>query len=248
MWTELIRNQVERRSRVVTAESISRSSDTSPNHCPVQPRPAPHRNCWRNWQPCLVARGHQPSCGSLSTSLHWRLLQTWWDSTLQPAATNSRPSSTLAWTSTICNSTHTQPFNGPWSGTTQVGRYKKKHAPTHIHPDHRTSFINFLHLLRSIASSLFCLRAWQSFSTTSLQVLFGLPLGLGPSTSYSMHFFTESSSSFRSTCPYHRLFFCNTNAMSSIPNLSLSAPYNSFISTVLRWFLAKCGQSQQDLN
>jgi len=37
-----------------------------------------------------------------------------------------------------------------------------------------------------------------------LQVLFGLPLGLGPSTSYSMHFFTQSSSSFRSTCPYQR--------------------------------------------
>jgi len=40
-----------------------------------------------------------------------------------------------------------------------------------------------------------------------------------------MHFFTQSSSSFRSTCPYHRsLFCCNTNAMSSIPyyNHSLS--------------------------
>ena len=69
----------------------------------------------------------------------------------------------------------------------RVGQYQKKHSPTHTHPDHRTSFINFLHLLWSIASSVFSLRAWQSSLTTSLQVLFRLPLGLGPSTSYSMH-------------------------------------------------------------
>ena len=89
--------------------------------------------------------------------------------------------------------THTQPFNGLLSRTTRVGRYQKKHSPTHTHPDHRTSFIIFLHLQRSMASSLFSLRAWQSSWTTSLQVLFGLPLGLGPSTTYSMHFFTQSS-------------------------------------------------------
>ena len=68
------------------------------------------------------------------------------------------------------------------------------------------------------------LRAWQSSHTTSLQVLFGLPLRLGPSTSYSIHFFTQSSSSFRRTCPYQSsLFCCNTNAMSSIPSLSLNS-------------------------
>jgi len=55
--------------------------------------------------------------------------------------------------------THTQPFNGLLSGTTRVGRYLKKHSPTHAHPDHRTSFITFLHLQRSMASSLFSLRA-----------------------------------------------------------------------------------------
>ena len=100
----------------------------------------------------------------------------------------------------VTTHTHTQPFNGPWFGTTRVGRYQKKHSPTHTHLDHRTSFINFLHLLLSIASSVFSLRAWQSSLTTSVQVLFGL--GLGSSTSYSVHFFTQSSSSFRSTCPY----------------------------------------------
>jgi len=34
-------------------------------------------------------------------------------------------------------------------------------------------------------------RALQSFSTISLQVFFGLPLGLLPSTLYSIHFFTQ---------------------------------------------------------
>ena len=50
---------------------------------------------------------------------------------------------------------HTQPFNGPWSGTTPVGWYHKKHSHTHTHSDHRTSFIIFLHLQRSMASTLF---------------------------------------------------------------------------------------------
>jgi len=48
-------------------------------------------------------------------------------------------------------------------------------------------------------------RAWQSFCTTSFHVLFGLPLGLEPFTSYSIHFFTRS---FHSTCAYHHNLFC----------------------------------------
>ena len=83
--------------------------------------------------------------------------------------------------------THTQPFDGLLSGTTRVGWYRKKHSPTHTHPDYRTSFITFLHLQRSMASTLFILRAWQSSRTTSLQVLFGLPLGLGPRFGGKMH-------------------------------------------------------------
>ena len=126
---------------------------------------------------------------------------------------------------TTCLQQQQQPFNGHLSGTTRVGRYQKKHSPAHTHPGQRTSFITFLHLQRSTASSLFSLRAWQSSRTTSFQVLFGLPLGLEPSTSYSMHFFTQLSSSFRSTCPYQRsLFCCNINAM-SLHLVSLWAPY-----------------------
>jgi len=116
-----------------------------------------------------------------------------------------------------------QSFYGPLSGTTRVSLYQKKHSPTH-HPDHHPVFISFFHLPWSIASSLFKLRAWQCFCTTSFHVLFGLPLRLEPSTSYSIHFFTQSVSSFRSTCPYHRnLFCCSVSIISCIPSLSLSS-------------------------
>jgi len=107
----------------------------------------------------------------------------------------------------------------------RVSRYQKKHSPTH-HPNHHPVLISFFHLLRSIASSLFKLRAWQSFCTTSVHVLFGLPLGLEPSTSYSIHTFNQSMSSFRDTCLYHRNVFCCSTGIkiiSSIP--SLSTPY-----------------------
>jgi len=101
---------------------------------------------------------------------------------------------------------------------------RKKHSSTHIYPYQQLSFISFLHLLRSIASSLLNLCAWQSFCTTFSQVLFGLPLGLAPSTSYSIHTFTKSLSSFRNTCPYYRnLFWCSTEIMSSDPSLFLNS-------------------------
>jgi len=56
-----------------------------------------------------------------------------------------------------------QPFYGPLSGTTRVNRYQKKHSPTH-HTDHHPIFISFFHLPRSIASSLFKLRAGNLFA------------------------------------------------------------------------------------
>ena len=87
-----------------------------------------------------------------------------------------------------------------------------------------SSLYQLFHLPRSIASSLFKLRAWQSFCTIFFHVFFGLPLGLELSTSYSIHFFTQSVSSFRSTCPYHHnLFCCSINIISSIPSLSLNS-------------------------
>jgi len=103
----------------------------------------------------------------------------------------------LCWIIGAIQHTHTPSFNDPLSGTTRVGWYQKKYSSTHAHPVHQKFFINFLRLLQSVASSLFNLRAWQFFSTTPLQVLFDFPLGLGPCTSYSMHFFTQSWSSSR---------------------------------------------------
>ena len=52
----------------------------------------------------------------------------------------------------------------------------------------------------------------------------GLPLGLEPSTSYSIHFFTQSVSSFRSTCPYHHNLFCVV-LISYLFLVFLSTPY-----------------------
>jgi len=72
-----------------------------------------------------------------------------------------------------------QSFYGPLSWTTRVSRYQKKHSPNH-HPNHHPVFISFFHLLWSIGSSLFKLRAWQSSCTTCLHVLFGVPLFLEP--------------------------------------------------------------------
>jgi len=89
---------------------------------------------------------------------------------------------------------HVQPFYALWilSGTTQVSWCQKKHSPTHTYRGHQSSLICFIHLIRSMASSLFNQRAWQSFSTISLQLFFRLPLGLARSTSYSIHFFIQS--------------------------------------------------------
>jgi len=118
-----------------------------------------------------------------------------------------------------------EPFHSPLSGTTQVSRYQKKHSHT------KSSFISFLHLLWYMASSLFNIRAWQSFCTTSPQVLFALPFGLEPSTSYSMHFFTKSWSSFRNTCPYHHnLCFAVVPKICHLIWVSLSTLYLELIS------------------
>ena len=115
--------------------------------------------------------------------------------------------------------------------------YQKKHSPTHTYHGHQSSLICFLHLLQSMASSLLNLHAWWSFSTISLQVFFGLPLGLAPSASYTKHFFTQSLSSFRSTCTYNRNLFCCSTKISHLIPVSLSTLYLELISdTHLNYF------------
>jgi len=123
------------------------------------------------------------------------------------------------------STTNQQLLTALWtlSGTTQVSQYQKKHSPTQTDRGHQLSFMCFIHLIWSTASCPLNPRTWQSFSTISLQVFFGLLLGLAPSTSYSIHFFTQSLSSIRNICPYHRnLFRCSTKIMSSNPSLSLN--------------------------
>jgi len=122
--------------------------------------------------------------------------------------------------------THTQPFySSLYFVQDNLGepvRYQKKHSPTHIYCGHQLPLICFIHLLWTMATSLFNPHAWQSFSTISRQVFFGLPLGLAPSTSYCIHFFTHSLSSFRSTCLYHRNLFCCSTEIKMSSKLSLS--------------------------
>jgi len=76
-------------------------------------------------------------------------------------------------------------------GTTWVSRYQRKHSPTHTFHGHQSSLI----CLWSMASSLFNLCAWQSFCNVFAQSLskffFGMSLGLAPSTSYCIPFFTH---------------------------------------------------------
>jgi len=132
----------------------------------------------------------------------------------------------------ICD--NIQPFYGSLDFVrdypTWVCQYEKKHSPTYTYPDRQSSFICFLHLLQSMASSRYSLHARQSFCTTSDQVFLGLPLGLASSSSYSMHFFTQSLSYFHSTFPCHcNLFCCSTEIISSNPSLSLTCTWNSIL-------------------
>jgi len=50
-----------------------------------------------------------------------------------------------------------------WAGT-------RRNIHPLTYPDHYPTFVSFFHLLWSTASSLFNLRAWQSFCTASVQV------------------------------------------------------------------------------
>jgi len=133
--------------------------------------------------------------------------------------------SSVLWT---LKHTHTQPFYGSLDFVRDnPGEPVPEETFTHSHSSWSSNIpICFLHLLRSMASSLFNPRALQSFFTISLQVFFGLPLSLAPSTSYSIYFFTQSLSSFHNTCPYHRnLFGCSTEIMPSNSLVYLSTLY-----------------------
>jgi len=120
----------------------------------------------------------------------------------------------MNWVKHTCTNahTHTHAHPQPFYCSLDFVRYNlgepvPEETFTHSHLSW-SSVIPYLlfYLLRSMASSLFNLSAWQSFSIISLQVFFGLPYTI-------LH---QSLSSFRSTCPYHcNLFCCSTEIMSS---------------------------------
>src|SRR5260221_56975 len=98
-------------------------------------------------------------------------------------------------------------FNGPVSRFTRVGR---------------SPFNLLCHSTRSWASSRLRPISFMSLFTTSIHIFFGLPLDLGPSTSKTLQPFTQSQSSFLSTCPNHlSLFHFTTTPIASTPILSL---------------------------
>ena len=135
--------------------------------------------------------------------------------------------------------THTQRelFNGLLSGTTRVGQYQKKHSPTHTHPDHRTSFIIFLHLQRSMAPSLFSLRVesplGQPLSRSSLVFLLALDPQLHTpciSSPNHHHLFAAHAHTNRgmmgvNSLPKTVTCFAAIPMLCHLPLVSLSAPY-----------------------
>jgi len=63
------------------------------------------------------------------------------------------------------------------SVTTWVSQYQKKHSPTHTYHGHQSSLISFLHLLWTMASSLFNLCAWSLFPQSLSKFLANYTIG-----------------------------------------------------------------------
>jgi len=86
----------------------------------------------------------------------------------------------------------------------------------------------------SIRYSLFNLHAWQSFCITPLQVLFGLSLGLEPSTSYSTHFFTQSLYSQHMSIPSQPVLLQYQDyVISNFPYSVVISDYQPKLNTIL---------------
>ena len=103
------------------------------------------------------------------------------------------------WTTTTTTTTTTTIY-GPLSGTTRVSWYQKKHSPTHLSwsPSNLYQLLPSTTIHSTLPVQFTCLTIFLHKLSPSLQVLFGLSLGLEHSISYSIHFFTRSVSSFHS--------------------------------------------------
>ena len=77
-----------------------------------------------------------------------------------------------------------------------------------------TGLMAFLHLDLSLASAIFSCFLRRSALTTSFHLNFGLPRGVGPSTSKFMIFFVHDVSSCRCKCPDNlNLFHLRTSSI-----------------------------------
>jgi len=127
--------------------------------------------------------------------------------------------------SLIHTHTHTQPFYGSveFVQDNPVELVPEKTFTHYTHRGHQSSQSGFS-IYYDPWYPPYSIHVLYSLFPQSLQVFFGLPRGLLPSALYSIHFFTQSLSSFRSTCPYHRnLFRCSTEMMSSNSSLRISS-------------------------
>jgi len=141
--------------------------------------------------------------------------------------------STNSWysgrTTTTTNTTVLQ-ISGFCPGQPGVSQYQKKHLPYPLTP---IVIINHPFLLTPSIT----IHSIFPVQFTCLAIFFHnlCPSFLSsswPGTLHFIHFFTQSLSSLRTTCPYHRnLFCCSTELMSSNP--SLSQPFTWKLGTLL---------------
>jgi len=128
----------------------------------------------------------------------------------------------LRWSSFtyIHTHTHTQPL---YSSLNFVWDNPGKPVPEEIFTHSHLLWSSIVPYLLRPCNTIFGILPVQSMCLTvffhNLQVFFGLPLGLAPSTSYSIHFFTLSLSSLRSTCPFHRNLFCCSSQIVAIVHI-----------------------------
>jgi len=121
------------------------------------------------------------------------------------------------------------------SGKTRLAkRYQKKHSPTHTYCVINHQAYLLPPFIMIMASSLFNLHAWKSFSTISIQVFFGLVLAWYPpphtpyisSPRHCLLFTAHTHTTADLSC-------CSTEIMSPIPSRSLNPLLGTLSCTVM---------------
>ena len=156
------------------------------------------RSCTKGWCHCGFRCSTSASCAWLRAR-RIKAVGTWWNRCWWPTSTDAASicdRTPLLTVGVFCvqnttwylyTHTHTQPFYGSVDFVRDTpGEPVPEETFTHSHSSWSSIIpVCCLHLLRSVASPLFNPCALQSFSTISLQVFIGLPLGLARSTAAS---------------------------------------------------------------